>query len=289
MIPQHFNFFLIKIIKFFEVNNLIEADFHVHTEFSNDCSIKAEKQIESAIKLGFKHVCITDHCDMHLYNDEKYVLDINSYLNKINILKEKYKKQINVFCGIEIGLLPNLKEDIHKSINSSDYDFIIGSSHAVNGLDIGYNAKKYFNEKSEKEAYFEYFESILKNVNVFNNYDVYGHLDYIVRYGPNKDKNFDFNDYKDVFGEILKNIIKNNKGIEINTSALRNNLKYPHPHKDILKMYKELGGEIITVGSDAHLPEHIGYGFRNIPELLKSVGFKQYTVFENHIPRFINL
>lgn len=268
---------------------MIEADFHVHTEFSNDCSVKIEKQIESAIKLGLKYICITDHCDMHLYMYKRYILDINCYINKIKTLKEKYKKQINVLCGIEIGLLPNLKEDIEKNIDSCNYDFIIGSSHAVDDLDIGYNANEYFNGKEEKKAYYQYFESILKNVNIFNNYDVYGHLDYIVRYGPNKNKYFDFDDYRDVFGEILKVIIKNNKGIEINTSALRNNLEYPHPHKDILKMYKDLSGKIITIGSDAHLPEHVGYEFKNIQKLLKNIGFKQYTVFENHVPKFINL
>ena len=136
-----------------------------------------------------------------------YILDINSYFNKINTLKEEYRNKINVLCGIEIGLQPNLKEAIQNNINGYDFDFIIGSSHAVNNVDIGYNPDKYFGGKSEKEAYREYFESILENVKTFNNYSVYGHLDYVVRYGPNKNKHFDFNDYKNVFEEILKTII----------------------------------------------------------------------------------
>lgn len=123
----------------------------------------------------------------------------------------------------------------------------------------------------------------------FDNYNVYGHLDFVVRYGPNKRKYFNFNDYKDLFVEILKIIIQNGKGIEVNTAGLRKNLGYPHPHKDILKMYKDLGGEIITIGSDAHLPEHIGYKFEDISELLKSLGFNYYTVFENQNPKFYNL
>lgn len=268
---------------------MIQADFHVHTDFSNDCSVSAEMQIESAIKQGLKYICITDHCDMHLYFDKKYILDINSYFNKINTLKEKYKDRINVLCGIEIGLQPNLKEAIQNNISGYDFDFIIGSSHAVNNVDIGYNPDKYFGGKSEKEAYREYFESILENVKTFDNYNVYGHLDYVVRYGPNKNKHFDFNDYKNVFEEILKTIIRNGKGIEMNTAGLRKNLGYPHPHKDILKMYKNLGGEIITIGSDAHRTEHIGYGFQDIPELLRELGFKCYTVFERQVPKFINL
>lgn len=76
---------------------------------------------------------------------------------------------------------------------------------------------------------------------------------------------------------------------EINTAGLRKNLGYPHPHKDILKMYKNLGGEIITIGSDAHFSEHIAYKFEDISELLKNFGFKYYTVFENQKPRCYNL
>ena len=268
---------------------MIQADFHVHSDFSNDCSVSAERQIESAIKLGLKFICITDHCDMHLYSDKKYILDIGDYVNKINDLKEKYKDKINVLCGIEIGLQPNLKEAINENTSGYDFDFMIGSSHAVNNIDIGYNPDKYFSGKSEKEAYREYFESILENVKTFNNYNVYGHLDYVVRYGTKKNKYFDFSDYKDVFEEILKIIIKNGKGLEINTAGLRGGLGYPHPHRDILKMYKNLGGEIITIGSDAHLSEHLGYRFENIPELLKNIGFKYYSIFEKKIPKFIRV
>ncbi|MGL4854028.1 MAG: hypothetical protein ACRC37_02095 [Lentisphaeria bacterium] len=74
-------------------------------------------------------------------------------------------------------------------------------------------------------------------VKIFNEYDAYGHLDYILRYGPNKDKYFNFNDYKVIFKELLTTIIKNNKSIELHTSGLARNLTYPHPHEEILKKY----------------------------------------------------
>ncbi len=271
---------------------MIKSDSHVHTEFSNDCSVKIEQQIEKAIELGLKFISITDHCEMDYLSSEKendYILDTNTYVQKINMLKEKYRKQINVLCGVEIGLRPYLKERISNYVNSYNFDFIIGSSHAVNGIDIGFNFDEFFKGKNEKQAYREYFEYTLENVKTFDNYNVYGHLDFIVRYGPNKSKYFNFNDYKDLFAEILKIIIKNGKGTEVNTAGLRKNLGYPHPHKDILKMYKDLGGEIITIGSDAHLPEHIGYKFEDIPEILKSIGFNYYTVFENQNPKFYKL
>jgi len=271
---------------------MLKADFHVHTEFSNDCSAKVEKQIESAINLGLEYICFTDHCDMDYPSPEReseYMIDTKSYIKKINSLREKYAGKIKVLCGVEIGLMAYLGERVNNYVKNYDFNFIIGSSHAVNGKNIGGIFNDFFKDKSEKEAYREYFESILENVKTFNNYSVYGHLDYVVRYGAHKNKYFDFNDYKDVFEEILKIIIKNGKGIEINTSGLRRDLGYPHPHKDILKMYKDLGGEIITAGSDAHLPEHIAYKFDEAKEYLEDAGFKYYTVFENQQPKFLKL
>ena len=99
----------------------------------------------------------------------------------------------------------------------------------------------------------------------------------------------DFSNYKDIFEEFLQIVIKSGKGIEINTSGFRKNLGHPHPHEDILKMYKHLGGEIITIGSDAHLSEHVGYRFQEVSELLWGLGFKYYTVFEEQVPKFFEL
>ena len=269
---------------------LLKADFHVHTEFSNDCSVKVESQIERAINLDLEYICFTDHCDMDYpstYKESKYMLDTKSYIEKINLLKERYKSKIKVICGVEIGLMPYLKKRLNEYTNNYNFDFIIGSSHLVRGKDPAIT--DFFAGRDEKAAFMDYFESILENVKTFKNYNVYGHLDYVVRYGPNKNKYFDFNDYKDLFEEILKIIIRNEKGIEINTAGLRKNLGYPHPHQDILKMYKDLGGEIITVGSDAHFPEHIAYKFDEAKEYLKEAGFRYYTVFENQEAKFLKL
>ena len=266
---------------------MIKADFHVHTEFSGDSFVEVKKQIERAIDIGLEYIAITDHCDLNLYSRKGWALDVASYVNEINNIKEKYKNKISVLLGIEMGLVSNLKEQIDNIVNTYDFDFVIGSQHAVNGIDIGFEVDKYFKNRSVKQAYRQYFEYIYENVRNFTSYDVYGHLDYVIRYGP--DKHFELDEYKDLIEEILRVIIKNDKGIEINTAGMRKNLGYFHPHIEILKMYKELGGEIITIGSDAHFSEHIGYKFQDVPDLLKSVGFNYYTVFEKRIPKFLSI
>ena len=119
-------------------------------------------------------------------------------------------------------------------------------------------------------------------------FDVYGHLDYAVRYCPDKNFVYRFDDYRDIFEVLLNRLIENGKGIEINTSGIAK-IGYPHPHIDALKLYKQLGGEIITVGSDAHKKENIGTGFDVAENILKELGFRYYTVFKERKPEFIPL
>ena len=139
------------------------------------------------------------------------------------------------------------------------------------------------------EAYTEYFQSIIDNVKKFKNFDVYGHLDYVVRYGPNKDANYSYDEYKDVIDEILRLLVEEGKGLEVNTGGIKHNLKDLHPCMGILKRYRELGGEIVTVGSDAHTPQDLANGFDRAFEFLKECGFGYYTIFENRLPEFKKL
>jgi histidinol-phosphatase (PHP family) len=132
-----------------------------------------------------------------------------------------------------------------------------------------------------------YFETILYNVKHFKSYNVYGHLDYILRYGRTKAEHFRISDYRDLFKEIFKTIVYDGKGIEINTAGLYHGLDFPHPHTDILRLYKEAGGEIITIGSDAHKVNFVGYGFDKAKETLQNHGFKYYCTFKNMKPEFI--
>ena len=147
----------------------------------------------------------------------------------------------------------------------------------------------YYEGKTEDEAYREYFESILENLEVYSDFDVYGHIDYVVRYGPTQDKNYSYHQYKEIIDEILKVLISKNIGLELNTAGLKYGLSFAHPQVEVLKRYRELGGEIITVGSDGHKPEHLAYDFHKVPDILEEAGFSYYTIFKNRKPEFIKL
>lgn len=260
------------------------ADYHVHSDFSSDSQAPMEQMIEKAISLGLKRICFTDHMDYDYPPVGKYsfIFDPDAYVRKIEELKSRYAKDIEILTGIELGLQPHLAERMTVLLASYPFDFVIGSSHVVDGIDPYY--PEYWENRSIYDGIYRYYESIIENCKVFNGFNVYGHIDYIIRYLPGQLKSpvkmdYSYADYADILDEALKTIICLGKGIEVNSSALKYGHSYPHPKPELLKRYKELGGELITIGSDAHKPEHLCYDFSILPDLLKDIGFKYYAVF----------
>lgn len=269
---------------------MIYTDYHLHSTFSHDGISTMEKHIKNAINLGLKEICFTEHYDIYdgLENNKLKTIDVENYVEKFNQYKEKYNHQINLKLGIEIGLQPDIKENVCNMVKQYPFDFIIGSSHITCKKDISKDPT-FFEGLTQKEAYTKYFKEVLENVKLYDEFDVYGHIDYIVRYGGYEEKILKYDDYQEILDEILVNIIKKSKGIEINTSGYRYRLNMPHPNKEIVTRYKELGGEIITIGSDAHKIEDVCSNFDQTTNLLKQIGFKNYAIFENRKPKFIEL
>lgn len=270
----------------------ITADFHLHSSFSGDSDTPMEEMILQGISQGLTVMCFTEHNDFD-YPDSpegpgsKFLLNTDAYLYDLLKYREKYAEKIKILFGAELGLQPQLMRKDAIFAKSYDFDFIIGSSHLCNGKDPYY--PDFYEGRSEEEAWMEYFSSILENIKKHSNFDVYGHLDYVVRYGPTRDTRYCCEQYQDIFDSILKLLIEKGKGIEINTGGLRSGLKDLHPCLGILRRYKELGGEIVTVGSDAHKAAHIAADFHRAEEALLECGFRYYTIFEKRIPEFKRL
>lgn len=272
---------------------MIITDMHVHSQFSSDSTELPQAIIETAIAKGFSYVYFTDHHDIDFPINEQeptvdFQLDFETYIKTLCELREIYRSRIEVRLGVEQGICPETAPRIAALSNQYPFDFVIGSSHlsSLNNGDPYY--PEYYAGKTNMEAYREYFMSEVENVSLTDGFDVYGHLDYAVRYCPDPTFVYNFKDYQDIFEVLLKRLIEKGKGIEINTSGIAK-IGYPHPHIEALKLYKELGGEIITVGSDAHKKEDIGFGFEVAEELLRGVGFEYYTVFKERKAEFIKL
>lgn len=272
---------------------MITTDMHVHSHFSSDSDELPEQIIQTAIEKGYSNVYFTDHHDIDFpISDEEplldFQLDFDTYFKQLSALKDKYRQQISLQIGVEMGICPETANQVTQCVSSYPFDFVIGSSH-LSGLDNGDPYwPSYYKGKTPIEAYREYFISEVESVKLTKAFDVYGHLDYAVRYCPDPSFQYQFEDYADIFEELFRLLIENGKGIEINTNGI-SRLGMPHPHYKALKMYRQMGGEIITIGSDAHNSKNIGFGFDVAEKLLKENDFSYYTIFKKRKPEFIRL
>lgn len=270
----------------------ITADFHLHSSFSGDSDTPMEPMILKGIEAGLTEMCFTEHNDFDYPVTEQeplgfFELNPDAYLYDFLKLREKYADRITLLFGVELGLQPHLSKKNAAFANGHDYDFIIGSSHLCHKKDPYYPA--FYEGRPQEEAYREYFASILENLQTYSNFDVYGHLDYVVRYGPAKDQGYSYKVFREILDQLLIKLIEMEKGIEINTAALAKGLREPHPCSGILKRYRELGGEIITPGSDAHEPQQIAHSFDRAAEILKDCGFRYYATYQKRTPIFHRL
>lgn len=274
---------------------MIIADFHCHCNYSSDSTSTPKDMIQKAISLGLSKICFTDHLD-YLYPssiENDFIFHPKERHTNMIQLKELFHNKIEILIGVELGLRnePELKNDVKTYyegiVNEVPFDFIIGSTHVLEKKDMYY--KEYWEDKTVSKGITDYFQSIIDNSSFYETFQVYGHLDYIIRYLPVAEKNYNYHEYADLIDLALKSLIQHGKGIELNTAGLKYNLGFPHPKLEILKRYKELGGEILTIGSDAHKPEHLAYDFAIVTDLLKSIGFRYYTIYNNQIAEFIKL
>ena len=277
---------------------MIQADMHMHTWFSTDSEACPCDMADEAVRKGLKTICFTDHFDKDdLEWGEEGIFDMDAYFVEMQKLQEEYAGKLSIRIGIELGLRTYLKDYYEELTKKHPFDFVIGSVHNVpykkdaegNILYTDPAAEKLFTDRTDKEAYRLMMETTLENVRTSDCFQTLGHLDYVVRYGKSREKEYSYTDYADIIDEILKLLIEKEKGLEVNSAGLKYGLPFAHPHPDVLKRYRELGGEIITIGADAHKPEHIAYDFAKAEEILKSCGFKYYTEFFEQKPVFKQL
>lgn len=277
---------------------MIQADMHMHTWFSTDSEACPCDMADEAVRKGLKTICFTDHFDKDdLEWGEEGIFDVDAYFVEMQKLQEEYAGKLNIRIGIELGLRTYLKDYYEELTKKYPFDVVIGSVHNVpykkdaegNILYTDPAAEKLFTDRTDKEAYRLMMETTLENVRTSDCFQTLGHLDYVVRYGKSREKEYSYTDYADIIDEILKLLIEKEKGLEVNSAGLKYGLPFAHPHPDVLKRYRELGGEIITIGADAHKPEHIAYDFAKAEEILKSCGFKYYTEFFEQKPVFKQL
>lgn len=274
------------------------VDYHVHCDYSDDSWYIMEDVIKDAIKLGLDEICFTDHVDYGVKIDwnpdeayhagkNKVVRNVNYplYFRDIEFLTEKYKEQITVKTGLEFGMQMHTINEFQKLYNSYPFDFILLSIHQVGNQEFW--TGEFQKGRTNRECYELYYEELYSLVKSYKDYSCLAHMDLIRRYLDKEVDEFEMD--KPMITKILKQVIKDGKGIELNTSSKRYGINGLTPSIEILKLYYELGGTIITIGSDSHKPEHLSFDIKAGREILKDIGFKHFCTFDKMKPIFHDL
>ena len=258
------------------------ADYHTHTKYSFDSKEDPVNLCERAIEKGISSIAITDHFDCDFDEFEyPYVLDVQKQKEEMLSLKERYKGRLDVVYGIELGQPHSRPEIAKKLLHDGGFEFVIGSLHNLKNLPDFY----YFDYTKIKgnilDVMFKRSLSELCEVASFEGIDTLAHITYPHRYVSAAGNDLDFKKFYNDFDNLYKILIKNNISLEINTSTLWKGYGFSMPNEELIKLYYECGGRLITVGSDAHSAENVGGCIAEAYGMLKRIGFKNITVIKN--------
>ena len=265
-------------------------DTHNHCEFSFDGKrTTAHRSAQSAYEKGLGGIVFTDHYEVWIpevpgeYMPRPQDFDIPAQQKELERVQSLYGDGFKVLKGIEIGMSGHCREDAVRLISGHDFDQVIASVHYLQESDPYY--KSFYTGKDWKEAYGLYLETIYNEAVKLQDFDIIGHYDYVVRYAPYPQDCIRYTDFSDVLDTLFRYMIENGKALEINTKqSSGSGSRTTVPDKDLLTRYHEMGGELISLGSDSHVPEGVADKFNDYAALLKSLGFRWGTHYEKRQP-----
>ena len=263
---------------------------HTHSKYSSDSTEEIDNICKVAIEKGITAIAITDHVALWEHEDNFDSKTLLACKREVFALKERYKNKLNLLFGIELGEHHTNPSFVNNALSVGDLDVVLCSLHDCIPLSTG-NIKKHFvsndfssYSKDELVEIVKNYYSILKNTAKTYDYDILSHVTYPFRYICVRHKiNFDYSVVIEDIKDLLSTVITRNKALELNTANAKDGFFMPDEY--ILKLYKEMGGELITLGSDAHVAENVANGLNEGKLLLKKCGFTKYYYYEKRKPK----
>lgn len=252
-------------------------DTHMHTNFSTDSKMTIDEVVRRCqeLKMG---VTITEHLDLKYPETEAFTFDVAEYFKKYSSYRNEY-----LLLGIEIGMREDCLTDNQKIVQNSPFDFVIGSIHVIDNIDIYHES--FYRLRTKDEVYNQYFDTMLKCVRCYDDIDSLGHIDYIARYAKFVDPEIYYSDFSERIDEVLRIVADKEKALEINTRRFDNK----HTVEALVPIFKrffELGGRLVTLGSDAHKPQNIGKGIEMAKDLAQYCGLKP-VYYKQRLPYYL--
>ena len=263
-------------------------DTHNHSQFSFDGKrTTVESSSRSAYEKGLAGLCFTEHFDFFVPdNDPEFetikpqIFDIQAQQQEIDRVQNLFNDRFRILKGIELGMSMESRGETRRLLEEYCFDQVIASIHYLEKSDPYYGG--YFRNKDWKQAYGTYLETIYNEAVELKDFDIIGHYDYVVRYAPFPQDSITYRDFSDIFDTLFRFLIENGKGLEINTKSCNGGSKGRKTtiDRNVLIRYRELGGEIISLGSDSHDAENVADRFEMHAALLRSLGFRWSSHYE---------
>ena len=252
-------------------------DSHIHTKFSADSKMLAAEVLDKAERLNLG-VVFTEHFDYGLELDgRKFEFNPAEYMNEYKNLRGE-----KVRLGVEVGLRKFARATNSNFIGQADFDFVIGSIHLVDDLDIYY--PEFYADKDKATAYRKYFEQMAQEIAIAD-FDALGHIDYICRAAPYDNPEIDYAAFKAQIDEVLKIVVERGKVLELNTRRFDKS-RAVEELIPVYKKYRELGGRFVTIGSDAHRVEAVGNYFERALDFVSELDLTPVTFHERKLEKF---
>lgn len=268
----------------------VTTDYHMHS-ISPDARLPMEDMCNAALETGLTEIAVTDHVEIYepdyigkeplMFGDEY----LDEYFRQWEHCNKMFDGRLKVRRGMELGQPGCNMRRAEEIISKYSFDYIIGSIHKLYSVDLSY---KQYSERTIDGVLSKNLELLYELADT-GDFDCMGHIDIIRRYANRQGQDIDILSRRDEVERILKRVIERGKGIEINTSGLRQGLGCTLPGISVLKLYRELGGEILVIGSDAHRACDVGEGLAAAGELALAAGFTKLAVYKNRVPGFYSI
>jgi len=258
-------------------------DYHVHSTYSGDGKASVEQMCERAVELHITEIAFTEHLDHNPVDVSYGNFDVDSFCAQIDGARARFDGRLRILKGVEFGE-PHLYQRQLEELRADNlFDFIMGAVHWVGDTIVAIDA---FSRLDVGELYRLYFDEVLKAVES-GGFDVLAHFDLVKRYGVKYAGPFRLEPFREQIASILAAMIEREIALEVNTSGLRQPCREPFPSFEILELYRQLGGDLITIGSDAHRIEQMGFGLHEGVEMIRAAGYNSVAVYHGGQPQLV--
>lgn len=268
------------------IDGYYAADYQVHSLRSHDGKASIDELCAKAMEIGLDEIGFSEHKDFDPNDPVVNYFDYEKYMEEIQQSRNKWGRELIIRAGVEIDYQRWFQDEIAKYLQSHSFDFALGSVHYVNREMI--MSPAYNRSRDKWAAYSDYFQEVIYSVKS-GLFDVLAHLEYSNRRGINAWGCYDPMDYKELLTILFMEMQRMDMPLEINTAGLHQGIGLTYPSNETVAFYTSLGGKLISIGSDAHQPEQLGFAYKHACDTAIALGLNQVCTWEGRKMRFHSL